>query len=156
MTAITENVMVDGFYGKYSLCPDHWEGGMWGKQIYEFTNHKNDPLTCKMGLILYRPDRHFYTDLGSVPKTFQKLLPRWFAKDRFAKSYIFHDSAYKHKGVWVNVNGKWEFRALTRKQADEMLYEMILLEGGSRAAARLIYAGVRMGGWRGWGKECKG
>lgn len=140
-----------GFSGKYDIEPLEWSGGWFGKQLYEFQNYMPDPLTCVLPCMrIVRPDRHFTTDLGSVPKTLQALAPIYFAKDRFPKSYIFHDSHYKHGGGWFAIKGGWEFRRLTRKQADDILREMVLLEGGSRIAARLIWAGVRAGGWASW------
>ena len=141
---------MSAFSGTYKLESAGWKGSFWGKEMYEFTNDDADPLTCCVDGILYRPDHHYKTDLGSVPRTFQFILPEYFAKDRYVKSYLFHDSAYNHGGVWVAVNGGWEFKAITRKQADEMLRDMILLEGGSKANARLIYWGVRAGGRFSW------
>ena len=140
------------FSGKYNLDGDHWQGGFWGKQIYEFRNNRRTPLTATCGIVQYKPDNHFFTDLGSVPLTLQYSLPKWFAKDRYIRAYIFHDSAYKHGGVWVCINGKWTFRNLTRKQADDMLYHMLIAEGASKANARAIWLGVRAGGWYSWGK----
>jgi hypothetical protein len=142
-----------GFSGKYDLDPHHWQGGAFGKQIYEFTNNRRNPLTCQFGLTLYRPDHHFFTDLGSIPLWLQTKLPKYFAKDRYPLSYLFHDSAYRHKGVWIFANGVWEFRSVTRKQADELLYEMLLIEGASKLNAKLIYTGVRLGGWASWGRK---
>lgn len=143
------------FTGRYDLNTHHWKGGFWGKQIYEFNNDPSNLLTATCGLVQYRPDHHFFTDLGSTPGLMQFLAPRWFAKDGFSKAFLFHDSAYIHHGVWVNVNGKWEFRKLSRKQADQMLYDMVIAEGGSKTAARLIYIGVRAGGWYSWRKSLK-
>lgn len=142
----------NSFSGTYRLIPDHWEGGFWGEQIWQFTNSARNPLTYTEGLVQYRPDRHFFTDLKSTPTMLQAIAPQWFAKDGFPRSTIFHDSAYVHHGVYVSVHGVFEFRALTRKQADEMLYNMVLAEGGSKTAAMLIYAGVRAGGSKGWNK----
>jgi len=139
-----------GFSGKYSLDPDHWQGGMFGKQIYEFNNDPVDPLTYCAGVRIIRPDQHFLTDMGSVPKTLQYIAPKWFAKDRFPKAYIFHDSGYKHGGHWLAVKGGWRFFKMTRQMVDELLLDMIIAEGGGEIAANLIYAGVRSGGWLAW------
>jgi len=140
---------MDKFSGVYDCPFHHWQGGFFGKEIYEFTNSALDPLTYSDDIML-RPDNHFMTDLGSVPKLLQATAPIWFAKDRFPRSYIFHDSGYKHSGHWVAVKGGWHFVKMTRKQVDRYLREMILAEGGSRSAANLVYAGVRAGGWASW------
>ena len=142
--------IVDGFSGTYSLDPHHWEGGFWGKQIFEFTNNPTNPLTCELKGTMYRPDNHFFSDLGSVPKSLQTLLPKWFAKDRYPLSYLYHDSGYKHGGHWVAAPGDWHFIKMTRKQVDNILREMIILEGGGKANARTIWLGVWAGGWASW------
>lgn len=145
--------IVDGFAGTYALDPHHWDGGWFGKQIFEFTNNPDNPLTCELRGNLYRPDNHFFTDMGSVPKALQLLCPKWFAKDRYPLSYIYHDSAYRHGGHWVAAPGNWHFIPMTRKQVDNVLREMIILEGGGRANARTIWLGVRAGGWASWKKK---
>ena len=144
---------MNGFSGIYKLDPAGWAGGWFGKELYEFTNDDADPLTCELGGSLFRPDHHYITDLGSVPKTLQYLCPKWFAKDRYPVSYLFHDSAYKRGAVWMGVPGGWKEMKLTRKAVDVMLRDMIILEGGGRANAQAIYAGVRLGGWASWDKE---
>lgn len=146
---------MNGFSGDYELKPTRWDGGLFGKQLYEFTNYDHDPLTYEdLKGDLMRPDRHREeTDMGSVPKTVQWLLPKWFAKDRYLPAYLFHDDAYDNHGWWFAVKGGWEFRKLTRKQADDYLREMIISLGGSKANARAIWIGVRLGGWVSWGKS---
>ena len=142
---------MSAFSGKYTLDPGGWDGGWFGKEMFEFTNDDADPLTYAnaKGQII-RPDHHFRTDMGSVPRTLQSLLPWWFDRFRFPKSYIFHDSGYKHGGHWFAVTGGWAFKSLTRRCVDDFLHEMILAEGGSTANARTIWAGVRMGGRFSW------
>ena len=144
---------MSAFSGKYKLDPAGWSGGFFGKELYEFTNDDADPLTCELGCRLIRPDHHYLTDLGSVPKTLQYICPKWFAKDRYPRSYLFHDSAYKHGAIWIGVPGGWKKVKATRKEVDQMLYDMIILEGGSRANARTIWMGVRAGGWASFDKE---
>jgi len=85
--------------------------------------------------------------MGSIPLTLQSLIPVWFAKDRFPKSYIFHDSGYKNGGHWMMIDGAWLFVPMTRREIDDLLHDMILAEGGSDSAANTIWAGVRAGGY---------
>lgn len=142
--------MMDGFSGSYKCDKVGWIGGPWGRPKFEYITNADDPLTCTLDNIIYRPDNHFFTDKGSVPRLVQTILPVWFDRAKYEKSYAFHDSAYAHGGVWVAVNGGWEFKKITRKQADTMLRDMILLEDGGKANARLIYWGVRGGGFTSW------
>ena len=142
--------MSAGFSGQWEATDPEWEGRMWGKPTWEFTNSPTDPLTCELQGTLYRPDNHFRTDYGSVPRLAQVLMPMWFDRARFTRSYIFHDSSYAHGGVWVGITGGWKFHKLTRKQADQLLRDMVRLEGGSRGAASAIYWGVRVGGRWSW------
>ena len=144
--------MSAGFSGKYKLVPDGWDGKIFGKEMFEFTNDPHDPLTFADD-ILIRPDNHFRTDMGSVPRTLQFIAPRWFNRFRYPQSYILHDSGYSHHGHWVAANGSdWHFVKMTRKQVDDLLYDMIIAEGGSHANARTIWLGVRLGGRGAWGK----
>lgn len=146
--------MTDKFSGTYELRVDGWYGGWKGKPRFEFTNDPRQPLTYDDSVLLMRPDNHFMTDLGSVPRFLQKAVPIWFDRARFPKSYIFHDSAYLHGGHWCGVKGHgFKFTPMTRKKVDELLRDMILAEGGSKMAARLIHAGVRMGGWKAWRRK---
>jgi hypothetical protein len=140
----------DGFSGRYSCDKVGWYGGWRGRPKFEYQNCLADPLTCTLDRIIYRTDNHFFTDKGSTGRLLPLLVPAWFDRAKYEKSFSFHDSAYSNGGVWVAVNGGWEFKKITRKQADEMLRDMILLEGGSKSNARLIYWGVRAGGWASW------
>ena len=142
--------MKDGFSGKYSCDKVGWYGGWWGRPKFEFQSDLDDPLTCSLDGILYRPDNHFFTDKGSVPRMVQTIFPYWFDRAKYERAYYFHDSAYAHGAVWVAVDGGWVSKDVTREQADTMLRDMILLEGGSKANARLIYWGVRGGGFTSW------
>jgi len=148
--------ITSGFSGEYDLDQEEWQGGLWGKPTYRFTNGIDDPLTFDDGMLLLRPEDTFRTDKGSVPRIFQTLLPKWFDRARFEKSYMFHDNAYLTGGYWIAGNGSdFLFTEVTRKQADRYLHQMILAEGGSKGAARAIYFGVRMGGRFSWRRKIK-
>ena len=147
---LNDVVEIDGWSGDYALEPIGWVGGIWGKQMMQCTLDVHDPLMCRLYGNLYRTGESFPTDLGSVPKTLQYLLPMWYAKDRWIRAYLAHDFSYQKGGMYVAVAGGWEFKEMTRKQADIMLRDMILLAGGSKANARTIYWGVRIGGRFSW------
>lgn len=99
----------------------------------------------------YRSDRHYYTDMGSVPKLAQVFVP----KDRFLKSFLMHDSAYKNGGLWVYWAPLqiWRFEHMVRDQVDELLAEMCEAEGAPGLEADAIWTVVRAGGaFSGYGK----
>ena len=70
-------------------------------------------------------------------------------------TYLFHDSAYN----WVAGRGHglyyrgpdeidFTFHAMTRREVDDLMREMLITEGVSPAVARCIWAAVRMFGRR--------
>ena len=135
--------MIGKFTGSFELVPippKHW----WNSTMYEFRSNPYSPIAYHVGLIEYQPDHHFKTDGGSIPKLVQ-LIP-CFQRDRFWRSYAFHDSAYKHG--WIYVNGMQT--PIYRDQADAMLHDMILVEHGTDTTANTVYAFVRAFGWASW------
>lgn len=120
---------------------------IWGSEPakYDFSL-KAEPLTYvdSNGRTI-QPNRHYVTDMGSIPLCFQVFFP----KDEFLLSYIFHDSAYAFGGFWE----QGEFVERTRKQTDDRLLEMILVEGGGWLEAHIVWFNVRAFGWASW---CKG
>jgi len=143
-------VNADGFSGEYDLQNPQWQGGWFGKTIWDVQSNIKDPFTVCIDGIIYRIDYHIKSDLGSVPRILQEFCPMWFDRARYPKSFIAHDNIYKTGGIWVAIWGGWEFQTLTRKEADEFLFRCLLLEGASKANARTIYFGVRAGGWASW------
>lgn len=78
----------------------------------------------------------FITDLASIPQFLWNILPPIGAYDAAA---VVHDYLYLYNGF-------------TRKQADDVLNEAM---GELEVIAwkrRLIYAGVRVGGWLPWNR----
>lgn len=118
----------------------------WRKTVYEATLDDAESALTYIDNYggSWRPDRHFFTDMGSVPRLAQVLIP----KDRFLEAFLIHDSAYIHGGLWrwsALVQG-WRFSYMTRRQADELLYEMCLSSGAWQSTAWAIYLAVRVGG----------
>ena len=113
--------------------------------LYLFRLDAKKPLQFHLisGQIV-QPDKKMLTDMASVPRCFQ-WLPS-MAKDSFLAPY-FHDSAYKNHGIYVD----GQKVAMTRKEADEMLRDMIHAEGG-KTACWIYYAGVRCFGIWSWKK----
>jgi hypothetical protein len=75
--------------------------------------------------------QHFITDLASIP---------WLAEP------IFNSIDSRIPGVmhdWLYCS-----QALPRAECDALLKEMLLVTGCDAVRANLIYAGVRVGGWK--------
>ena len=119
--------------------------GYWHPRLYEFTASLEWPLTyidaCECS---WQPDRHFLTDMGSIPRIVQGL-PGLGKDDRLC-SYLLHDSAYVHGGLWRSpcTTFGYSFHALTKAEADRLLYYMLRAEGGGWLAAQAIYRAVRL------------
>lgn len=112
------------------------------KPIFEFTLHELLPLTFidDRGRA-WRPDRHFFTDGGSVPKCLQ-----WaFDPLDALPGYIFHDAACLHGGLWCMEPGGYtfEFHKLGRYERDAMLYAIQEICGMGRIKRDLVWCGVR-------------
>lgn len=78
----------------------------------------------------------FKTDLASIPRPLWAVLPPLGKYDAAA---VVHDFLYKNNGV-------------TRKQADDVLLEAMVVLGVRPTQRWAIYAGVRLGGWCVWNK----
>lgn len=76
----------------------------------------------------------FKTDLASIPRFFWRVLP---PVGRYDKAAVVHDYLYQFNGV-------------TRKQADDVLLEGMRVLGVPGWQCNVIYAGVRVGGWKPW------
>ena len=82
----------------------------------------------------------FRTDLDSVPRL---PLAYWLTKNASVTGAVVHDYLYASGRIG-------DFR-ITREQADEVFLEIMDEEGVSWWRRRLIWLGVRAGGWRPWG-----
>lgn len=91
----------------------------------------------------------FSTDLASIPRLVQPLIPK---EGKYNRAAVVHDYLYAlggffdRRGVLVEID---------RKEADDVLKEAMaaLMVDADRAEA--IYLGVRLGGWWPWGKYRK-
>ena len=113
----------------------------WWKTIYTYT--------ARQSAMSYYHDKYFApavvftTDQGSVPRVGQLFIP----KDRFLGFYI-HDSIYLLGGAYIN----GVFVIMTRKQADDLLFEMIMNDPlpGTPLTAWTVWSAVRMFGASSW------
>jgi hypothetical protein len=128
----------------YTLTPDPARSRWW-KTIHELQVDKKQPVTfCNNGLE-YRMDNHLFTDGGSVPKPFQ-----FFISPLRYIGFPFHDSGYLEGGLWVSPQFRdcFEFRKMSRREMDDLLYEMCLGDPNPSClvTADVIWAAVRLGG----------
>jgi len=121
------------------------------KYIYE--ESLTSPLTFHHpdGYMI-RPAERFQTDMGSVPRKLQGLVPWLFSKDLWLRAYVCHDNAYGSGGLRFAQHDPEEFVfcKMTRATSDELLCLMIKASGGGRFSSAPIWAGVRLGGWTSW------
>lgn len=78
----------------------------------------------------------FITDFASIPRGLWNVLPKIGKYDRAA---VIHDFLYVTDGM-------------TRRLADAVLWEACAVCGVSLWQQRVIYWGVRLGGWRTWNR----
>jgi hypothetical protein len=78
----------------------------------------------------------FRTDGASIPRLFWRVIGHPFQGDYLGPAVV-HDALYQSE-------------ALTRAQADSLLYDLLLANGVGRCRAWTIYRGVRMFGWAAW------
>lgn len=129
----------------FALTPDP-KRSTWRKTIYEYQANPMTPLTyIDADEVEYRPDNHYFTDQGSVPRIAQLVIP----KDRFLGFY-FHDSGYIHGGLYVRFprSPVFIFRHMFRRQVDDLLHDMVLADPcpGWKLTADAIWGTVRIGG----------
>ena len=137
-----------------------WQRPFKNRRLYEFDLNPDTPLTYHdHNGLFWQPDRHYITDLGSVPALVQWLpYPRISKDGTFVLPFLIHDSAYQApedggRGLYVSelFQGPYRWRPMTRLEADRMLEQMVRAVGGRCVESALIYRAVRMFGprWRG-------
>jgi len=87
---------------------------------YEYTTDEYSPATFQCAPdVFVRPDRHGYTDMGSVPELLQLMVP----KDLHLPSFILHDSACREGGLYYASNylGPYKFRGVSSREAARLL-----------------------------------
>jgi len=125
------------------------------KRQYEFITDPKNPLTFNHpDNFAIRPDNHFFTDLGSIPKIFQSLCPALFAKDLWERSYILHDSGFAFKGLFFAQYDlmRFVFSPMSKKTLNNLLSLTIKAEGGSALSSGPIWFGVWLGSGHAWDK----
>lgn len=98
-----------------------------------------------------QPDRYELTDLGSIPRLLWPLVP----PDRCPRSWLLHDSAYSHHGLWASPDGRapYVFTPMSRGAIDDLMFDGMRAEGLNLLYAWLVYRAVRMFGWMAWARK---
>jgi len=78
----------------------------------------------------------FVTDFASVPSFLWWWLPSW---GRYGKAAVLHDHIY-------------QTHCKTRKEADDIFLEAMLVSGTKRWKAKIMFWGVRLFGFLAWKK----
>lgn len=76
------------------------------------------------------------TDFASVPRVLWPIFPPW---GKYGKAAVLHDNLY-NTGIF------------TRKESDDIFLEAMEVLGVNWFTRRIIYSGVRVGGWKPWGE----
>lgn len=105
-----------------------------------FTYRVGDPN----GDMFVNIPRGFVTDFASIPRGLWNVFPP--ATSKFSKAAVVHDVLYKRG--WIE-RGRHHV-SLTRKDCDDILKEAMEVAGVNWLSRQLIYAGVRVGGWKPW------
>lgn len=86
--------------------------------------------------------KRFQTDFASVPPFLP--LAYTLTKNASREGAAIHDMLYRE--------GKIGDRVLTREEADDIMYDVMVDEGVPWWKRRLIRFGLRIGGWRTWNR----
>lgn len=102
---------------------------------FVYTHHEYGRITITRG---------FLTDFDSVPRL---PLAYWLLKNRAKMAPVVHD--------WLYFNGAIRGEPIERATADRVFLDAMREEGVRWWRRRLIWLGVRAGGWRPWGRYRK-
>lgn len=106
-----------------------------GRQLWQVIDHPFAYRSDVAGTTIVIPVG-FVTDFASIPRALS-----WIFGDVAHRASLPHDFEYSKKG------------SLTQEIADKVLLEACLLSGIPAWKAKLIYAGVRVGGWLAFRRE---
>lgn len=81
----------------------------------------------------------FVTDFASVPRVLWRLIPPW---GPYSRAAVVHDYLYR--------GGRLGGQYVTRAFSDRLFYAHMRALGVCRLKAWVMWAGVRLGGFRAW------
>jgi hypothetical protein len=105
------------------------DGRKW-KLVKSFSYH----IGTKFSRDYIRVPKGFVTDFASVPWVLWSWIPSW---GKYGKAAVIHDHIY-------------QTHCRTRKQADEIFREAMIVSGTPEWKANLMFWGVRLFGWLAW------
>lgn len=121
-------------------------GALWGwyhkRREYEFTLDPVAPLTfAHPDNYFIQPDRHGFTDLGTIPEILEPVMPR----NQYEPDYILHDSACDHHGLYFSstLTGPFVFCPISSKAAHVLLGATVRADGASEIQAWAIETAVK-------------
>lgn len=120
-----------------------------GKQ--SFIVQEDIVYTCPRTNLRIKVDAGFHTDLASIPAIARVIVSNddW----RIRLPAIVHDWIYRHSGKLYGFEYNRRFQIgviLPRSRADEIFYLALREQGVSWLKARMMWLGVRAGGWASW------
>ena len=89
----------------------------------------------------------FVTDFASIPWIFWTFLPAW---GRYGKAAVVHDYLYQQHATHLCENRWFVF---SRKNADNIFYEAMLVSGTRHWKARVMWLAVRLFAWLAWRRK---
>ena len=92
---------------------------------------------------LVEVEKHFKTDLASVPKWLRVI---WGVNRKEAIPAVIHDWGYRNNDIELLNVLTGETRTLTREEWDRMFYELMILSKTAPVRRYAFYHGVRVGG----------
>ena len=114
------------------------------RTLWEYTAHPENPLTFQCAESCFvRPDRHFFTDLASIPEVLQIFMP----KDIHNPSAVLHDSACLYKSLFFSstLNGVYVKCYISSSSAAELFGKGLYAAGYKVRAYPAWRAVVRFG-----------
>lgn len=122
--------MMDGFYPQFPEVRDMLDGTWVITRGMTYTGR---------GKFFYIPSG-FSTDMGSVPDIVDSIIPA--CATQADPAYILHD--------WIYHLHRIKQASVSRKEADQILLDALLILGVSKIRAYTIYYAVRLGGSHAW------
>lgn len=95
--------------------------------------------------VVYTAPTGFETDFASVPRFLWSIYPP--DGPGYRKSAVIHDYLYAHAELFVPGD---DHGHISRGSADDVFYEAMTTEGFRPSGRRVVWLGVRTGGWLPW------
>jgi hypothetical protein len=144
-------------HDNFTLVLNGHETEKQGKEIFEFSNSEIQPFHVIIDNVAYYPDKHYLSDLSSIPKvlTIIKGMERY----RWRRASLIHDQLYRNEYLYNRQGHRCYF---TRPESDNIYRLLIIAEGAitnKTTLARIIspiqWIGLRIGGWLAWRNDAK-